>query len=266
MSRPALPVVLLALAPLVLLAAGPSGPARAAGACRVSGLIRLQGRPTHGGIGLRVDGAAAGSTDATGSFTLPPLEPGPRRVAARFPGYLPLAADIVCAADSQVRLPGAELLGGDPSGDGKVDLFDLVRVGRAYSLCDGQAGFDAAADLGANGCVDLFDLVLVGRNYGKGGEQAWPRGGSRFQAEVLPLLQARCVGCHGDRGGLSLSSHAAVLAGGLSGPAVLPGDAAGSLLVRKLRGQAGLLMPPAAPLPEADIALIETWIREGARP
>lgn len=239
---------------------GPSG------SCGVSGVLRLQGRPTHGGIGLRVDGAAAGSSDASGAFDLPSLEPGSRRLTARMAGFLPLAVTVDCRSGEALRLPGAELPGGDAGGDGKVDLFDLVRVGRAYGLCDGQEGFDGAADLGANGCVDLFDLVLVGRNYGRGGEQPWPTGGSRFQAEVLPLMQSRCVSCHGNRGGLNLAGHAAIMAGGQSGAAVIPGDPAGSLLVRKMRGRAGLLMPPAAALPEAEIALVEAWIREGARP
>jgi len=42
---------------------------------------------------------------------------------------------------------------------------------------------------------------------------------------------------------------------------VIPGDTTGSSTVLKLmRGQGSLRMPPDAPLPEADITLIERWI------
>jgi hypothetical protein len=233
----------------------------------VRGVAHLQGRPTHGGIGLRADGAAAASSDALGAFVLPPLEPGVRRVTALFPGYLSVAATVDCRPGGTVGLPTAELAGGDPTGDDRVDLFDLVRVGRAYGLCDGQSGYDDAADLGANGCVDLFDLVMVGANYGRSGPQAWPSGQGPFQAAILPLMQARCVTCHGNRGGLSRSSHAAIMAGGASGPAVLPGDPDGSLLIRKVEGRAGLIMPPGGSrLPPEDIALLRRWIQAGALP
>jgi hypothetical protein len=257
--------MLLSLFPILSLPLGTS--AEPGGACTVRGLARLQGRATHGGIGLQVDGAAAASSDALGAFLLPPLESGSRRVTAMFPGYLPVVADLDCPSGGRVSLPAADLLGGDPTGDGKVDLFDLVRVGRAYGICQGQVGYDEAADLGANGCVDLFDLVLVGSNYGKTGPQAWPRDLSLFQTEVLPLMLTRCVSCHGNRGGISLSAHAAIMSGGVSGPAVLPGDPDRSLLIRKVKGEAGLLMPPGGdPLPPEDIALLDLWIREGARP
>ncbi len=257
--------LLLSLFPFLTL---PLGSSAAPGAtCTVRGLAHLQGRATHGGIVLRVDGATAASSDALGAFLLPPLESGARRVTAVFPGYLPVVADLDCPSGDRVSLPAADLLGGDPTGDEKVDLFDLVRVGRAYGICQGQVGYDEAADLGANGCVDLFDLVLVGSNYGKTGPQVWPRDLSLFQTEVLPLMLTRCVSCHGNRGGISLSTYAAIMSGGISGPAVLPGDPEQSLLMRKVKGEAGLLMPPGGdPLPAADIALLDRWIREGARP
>jgi hypothetical protein len=46
---------------------------------------------------------------------------------------------------------------------------------------------------------------------------------------------------------------------------VIPGDQTGSSAVLWLmRGQGSLRMPPDAPLPEADIALIDAWIKRNA--
>jgi hypothetical protein len=46
---------------------------------------------------------------------------------------------------------------------------------------------------------------------------------------------------------------------------VVPGDPAASKLMYLLRGQESERMPPDAPLPDADIELVERWILEGAR-
>ena len=46
---------------------------------------------------------------------------------------------------------------------------------------------------------------------------------------------------------------------------VIPGDQTGSsALLNLLRGRGSLTMPPDAPIPEADIALIDEWIKAGA--
>ena len=52
---------------------------------------------------------------------------------------------------------------------------------------------------------------------------------SFYEREVLPLLQRNCFECHSHdsgkaKGGLVLDSRAAILAGGDSGPALVPGD------------------------------------------
>src|SRR5262245_1122594 len=70
-------------------------------------------------------------------------------------------------------------------------------------------------------------------------------GGGRvlFETDVRPVLEARCVKCHGGKGkgGLDLRRRASLLRGGDSGPAVLPGKPDDSLLLRRVeRGE----MPP----------------------
>ncbi len=91
-----------------------------------------------------------------------------------------------------------------------------------------------------------------------------------FAADVAPLLVENCNGCHIEarqtRGGLRMDTFAQLLRGGDSGSIVVPGKGSESLLVQKLRGMVGNRMPagnrPA--LSEDAIALISTWIDEGA--
>ena len=91
-----------------------------------------------------------------------------------------------------------------------------------------------------------------------------------FARDIQPLLQARCVSCHGSRVAmrhLRLDRRADALRGGESGvPAIVPGNSAQSLLVRYVSGlDPNVVMPPSGPrLTPEQIALLRTWIDSGA--
>ncbi len=90
-----------------------------------------------------------------------------------------------------------------------------------------------------------------------------------FERDVWPLLEASCHHCHGpeeQQARLRLDARAIVMAGGNSGPAVVPGDADASLLVQRLIGHGTEVRMPsdADPLEEAEIAVIRRWVEQGA--
>jgi len=92
-----------------------------------------------------------------------------------------------------------------------------------------------------------------------------------FVHGVQPILAAKCVECHGPdktKSGLRLDTHAAILAGGKGGPAVVPGNPAeSSLLTAVLLPEADdLHMPPAdkPQLTAAEIELLGWWVERGA--
>ena len=69
----------------------------------------------------------------------------------------------------------------------------------------------------------------------------------RFDEQILPILEARCVMCHGEtspQSGLDLRSLPAILRGGSHGPVIEEGFSDKSILVRQLQRGA---MPPKAP-------------------
>src|SRR5689334_22211666 len=79
-----------------------------------------------------------------------------------------------------------------------------------------------------------------------------------FEKRVRPVLAQNCYGCHGPEkqfSGLRLDSREAILRGGKSGPAVTPGSAENSLLIRAVRQQ-GPKMPVGGKLKESDIAAL----------
>ena len=87
-----------------------------------------------------------------------------------------------------------------------------------------------------------------------------------FEKTVLPILKARCTGCHSGtkpKAGLDLSSRRGVLTGSDNGAVVRLNAAESSRLWGVL---ASNRMPPKGPkLTAAEKGLIRTWINEGAR-
>src|SRR5438105_1874036 len=87
----------------------------------------------------------------------------------------------------------------------------------------------------------------------------------RFESDVRPILEASCFRCHGEkkRADLDLRTAAGILKGGESGPAVVPGKADESRLLKMVHEG---LMPPTKGqrLKEEQVALIRRWIEAGA--
>lgn len=91
----------------------------------------------------------------------------------------------------------------------------------------------------------------------------------QFHAEVLPILREQCFRCHGDKenGGLRLHSREAALkAGDSETPAIVPGQADASEIIRRIKQEnPDERMPPGAnPLSPQQIATLEAWINAGA--
>lgn len=88
-----------------------------------------------------------------------------------------------------------------------------------------------------------------------------------FDEQVKPILRAQCAGCHNPgtaRGGLDLSSFGALMRGGSSGDAVVPGDPDASTLFQLLSHQREPHMPPNAPRrPDAELEVVRAWIAGG---
>lgn len=83
-----------------------------------------------------------------------------------------------------------------------------------------------------------------------------------FDNLIGSLLVSRCGTCHASDGveGLNLTTYAGVLAGGNTGPAVVPSQPGSSLLVNVQSGGT----PHFGQLTEQELALVVAWIEQGA--
>jgi len=89
-----------------------------------------------------------------------------------------------------------------------------------------------------------------------------------FKQHVRPMLTTHCLSCHGGKtteAELDISDRDRLLKGGNGGAAIVPGDAAKSLLYRMMAHEKKPGMPfEAAKLPDALLKHTAAWIDNGA--
>ncbi len=101
---------------------------------------------------------------------------------------------------------------------------------------------------------------------------AWSAtGGSPVFQKAHAVLEKNCFKCHShaankSKGGLLLDSREAMLAGGHTGAAIVPGKAEESLLLKAVSHRdPDLKMPPKdGPLDSGDLAVLTEWVKAGA--
>jgi WD40 repeat protein len=90
-----------------------------------------------------------------------------------------------------------------------------------------------------------------------------------YGRDIAPIVKQHCIVCHSGvmadaSGQLHMETHADLLKGGKSGPALVKGRSADSLLVKRLEGTILPKMPMQGALPAEQIALVKAWIDGGA--
>jgi hypothetical protein len=90
-------------------------------------------------------------------------------------------------------------------------------------------------------------------------------GAISFAKDVLPVLQSRCVSCHGGERtskGLNLNAYDSLMTGSQNGAVIVPGDASNSLLVQLIQNGK---MPKRGPkLTPGELQALLDWINAGA--
>jgi mono/diheme cytochrome c family protein len=102
------------------------------------------------------------------------------------------------------------------------------------------------------------------------GNPAQARARELYRQRVEPMLRVKCLGCHGDGeeldGDLDLRTRDAMLRGGKSGPALVPGKPRASLIYQAVRRTDERVMPPRdrERLADDEITALGAWIEAGA--
>ncbi|MBU6179108.1 MAG: hypothetical protein KGR69_05555, partial [Verrucomicrobia bacterium] len=123
-------------------------------------------------------------------------------------------------------------------------------------------------------CRWILGLSLVcAASSVRGAEAASPESLAFFETKIRPVLAENCYGCHSAeaqakgklKAGLYADSREGLQTGGETGPALVAGKPAESLLLKVLNHEIkGAEMPPKGKLPAAVIADLARWIEMGA--
>ena len=213
--------------------------------------------PNHGTYLPRQGGASEGSCPGW-AYTpnwrgvecpvVDPSEYGSRDCPGEGEGPIPVRAGCVVESCRSWDCPGCGSEGAPPS-----DGSDTPPPGF------GCGGWGTQRDSGEPHCD--FEYGLIPEPDAGGRSVTVVPEGVSFQADVQPILDARCVFCHGNSGGLSLASYSGIMEGGSSGPVLVPGDPSNSRLIRYLEsGYMPLRRPPLSP---AQIQTLANWIASG---
>ncbi|HEX7446732.1 MAG TPA: PSD1 and planctomycete cytochrome C domain-containing protein [Pirellulales bacterium] len=115
-------------------------------------------------------------------------------------------------------------------------------------------------------CIIVHAWTLLATADDQPPRQPTPEQIEFFEKQVRPLLAEHCFQCHGpkqQKSGLRVDHISTLLAGGDSGPALVPGKPDDSLLIDAVRYNA-LEMPPDGKLPDAHIEVLARWVALGA--
>ena len=97
-----------------------------------------------------------------------------------------------------------------------------------------------------------------------------PEGIAFFEQRIRPIFAEHCYSCHSAsaktlQANLLLDSSNSILAGGDSGPSIIPNKPDESLLIQSVRYSPNhSAMPPDGKLLDEQIAALEAWVRRGA--
>jgi len=215
-------------------------------------------------------------TSPSGAADPPDTKPGDARAAV--PARVTFATDVFpilhakCVrchgektrkADLDLRTAAGLLKGGEsgavvvPGRPDKSLVFERVR--------------DGTMPPGGKDRLNAADVEAV-RRWIESGAAAEAAAVGLTQHDVIPILLRSCTTCHGLRrreGGLDLRTISAMLRGGKSGPAIIPGRPGESRLIQKVRAGE---MPPrdrlveasVKPIEPAEADVLEQWAAAGA--
>ncbi|HEX9925623.1 MAG TPA: hypothetical protein VGD99_23400 [Anaerolineae bacterium] len=131
----------------------------------LQGQVELQGRTDWSGVSVTTVEQQS-QTTADGTFRIAVGETN--RLTVRAPGYLSAQADgdfvsLEALNSKTINLGRVRLLGGEVTGDDRIDIFDLALIGSRYGSRDPKT------DINGDGVTNLFDLVLTAANYDRRG-------------------------------------------------------------------------------------------------
>lgn len=109
------------------------------------------------------------TTDSTGLFQLPAIQPGNYQLAVKGSHTLQRVISVT-VQDSLTSVDMGLLREGDAVNDNRVNILDFSRLASRYGSCATVTNYLATADFNQDGCINATDIALLRSNFGQIGE------------------------------------------------------------------------------------------------
>lgn len=148
-----------------------------------------------------------------------------------------------------------------------------IRQAKGHSFEDSVVSANRQRKLGTTKIISLLLGISLGSVFGAEmapTDTAQPAAKVSYYRDIRPILQANCQGCHQPakaKGSYVMTNFKGLLAGGeTEGAAVVPEHPDQSSILKMVTPQNGEARMPKGktPLAEPEVALISTWIQQGA--
>lgn len=154
-----------------------------------------------------------------------------------------------CEGNCITAVDACNICGGET--DNVSDCCQEGQILDCTGTCGGDAVVDCIGDCNGSAVEDACQVC------GGNGSTC----NISYSLTIQPIFNANCTGCHGNSGGLTLTSYNELM----ENDVIDPGNSSTSKLIKILKGTSGTQMPlDENPLDDATINLIEIWIDEGA--
>ncbi len=85
--------------------------------------------------------------------------------------------------------------------------------------------------------ITFFLIFISCSDFGTNPKEEKNSGEISYKNDIQPMLNASCINCHGNNGGLSVGTYNNLMKGtSNNGPVIIPNNGSGSLIVKKLQG------------------------------
>ena len=151
-----------------------------------------------------------------------------------------------------------------------LKVFLLLTLGIIFALvlsaCGTQAAATPAAEVANPPASTAAPAATTASSDPAATTAPASAGAVSFSKDVLPILQSRCVSCHGGERtskGLNMTSYTSLMAGSDNGPVVTASDANASLLIQLI--QQGKMPKRGPKLTPGELQALIDWINAGAQ-
>lgn len=116
-------------------------------------------------VTVSIDGRSISSSSLDGSFSFEQLRDGVFTMTVNSDNHVAACTTVEIINGEVVSVEELELIAGDVTGDGIIDIGDISAVSAKYGLTSSDDAFDEIMDLNRDGLINIQDISIIGSHF-----------------------------------------------------------------------------------------------------